>query len=271
MQSINTDPQQFSQVGYCLFPHVLTAQEAEATRCMLDEAMAAPLPALAGRDGEPQRAGYVGEPHARDLRWLELCRHPRLLDAIETILGPNLILAFSSVFVKLPEAPLKVAWHQDNTYWPSVHGTDVITLWLAIDDADAENNAMKVIPGSQRGWREMDMVEAGENQMLSKSVAVTAAQERSAVTLEMKAGGLSIHDSFIVHGSDANPSARRRAGYTIRYCSTDTAWVDTNEHPVPVFLVRGKAGSRGQGYTNLLPEVEATRRLLGYPPSPERL
>ena len=61
--------------------------------------------------------------------------------------------------------------------------------------------------------------------------------------MEMKAGSLSIHDSYILHGSLANESGRRRAGYTIRYCSTDTAWVDMDQHPIPVFLVRGKGGT----------------------------
>ena len=72
--------------------------------------------------------------------------------------------------------------------------------------------------------------------------------------MEMKAGSLSIHDSYILHGSEANESGRRRAGYTIRYCSTDTAWVDMDQHPIPVFLVRGEGGPLGEHYTDLRPE-----------------
>ena len=65
--------------------------------------------------------------------------------------------------------------------------------------------------------------------------------------MEMKAGSLSIHDSYILHGSLANESEHRRAGYTIRYCSTDTAWVDIDQHPIPVFLVRGEGGPLESG------------------------
>ena len=213
---------------------------------MLDGALADPLPPPAGRNGSMDRGDYVGEPHVRDLRWLDLCRHPGVLDAIESILGPNLILVYSSVFIKPPASPLKVGWHQDNTCWPSVHGTAVITLWLAVDDADTDNSAMKVIPGSHRGWKELETVDSGADQMLHKSVPVSKEQEESAVALEMSAGSLSIHDSFILHGSDENRSGRRRAGYTIRYCSTDTAWVDLDIHPHPVFLVRGAGRLQGR-------------------------
>ena len=257
---LNTDPARFGEMGYCLFPDVLTAAEAGGLQEMLEEALTTPLPQPADRAMD--RENYVGEPHVRDLRWLEVCRHPRVLDAIESILGPNLILVYSSVFIKQPGCPVKVGWHQDNTYWPSVHGTEVATLWLAVDPADAANSAMKVIPGSHRGWRELETVDSGEDQMLKRSVPVSPEQEASAVTLEMGAGSLSIHDSFILHGSDANRSGRRRAGYTVRYCSTDSAWVDVDSHPHPVFLVRGRPGPRGERYTSLLPGAEATTRLL---------
>lgn len=259
----NTDPARFAELGYCLFPDVLSAAEARDLRDLLEEALATPLPQLSDRASD--RDSYVGEPHVRDLRWLELCRHPRVLDAVESILGPNLILVYSSVFIKQPGSPVKVGWHQDNTYWPSVHGTDVVTLWLAVDAADAANSAMKVIPGSHRGWRELETVDSGEDQMLKRSVPVSPEQEASAVTLAMGAGSLSIHDSFILHGSDANRSGRRRAGYTVRYCSTDSARVDVDSHPHPVFLVRGRSGPRGDGYTSLLPAVQPTADLLSCP------
>ena len=134
-----------------------------------------------------------------------------------------------------------VPWHQDNTYWPSVRGTDVVSVWLAIDDADAENSAMMVIPGSHAGYREQVTVSSEAHEMLDKKIVVTAEMEAKAVTLEMAAGSVSIHDSFLLHASASNRSGRRRAGYTIRYCSSDTVRVDLNQHPIPVYLMRGEA------------------------------
>ncbi len=77
----------------------------------------------------------------------------------------------------------------------------------------------------------------------SKKIVVTPEMETRAVILQMAAGSVSIPDSFLLHASGSNRSARRRAGYTIRYCSSDTAWVDMDQHPIPVYLVRGEAGN----------------------------
>ena len=153
---LNTDPAHYDKVGYCFFPEILEQAETTALQHLLNEA-------LSDSADDLDRPGYVGEPHSHNLRWLEICRHPRILDAVEAILGPNLILVYSSVFIKRPHDPTQVAWHQDNTYWPSVHGTDVATLWLAVDDADAENDmgtpwyrateVKHLTSGADFGWR----------------------------------------------------------------------------------------------------------------------
>ena len=240
---VNRDPGRFAVEGYCLFPRTFDDSGVAANRTLLDEAIASEM---------LQRPNYLLEPHTLDQRWLDICRHPGVLDAVAAVLGPNLILVYSSVFIKPPGGPGRVAWHQDNNYWPSVHGTDVATVWLAIDDADADNSALQVIPRSHAGYREYATVPTGDGvEMLPKKVVVTDAMERSAVTLAMPAGALSIHDSFLLHGSCTNRTQRRRAGYTIRYCSTDTNWLDVDQHPIPVYLVRGEADARGERYLDV--------------------
>jgi ectoine hydroxylase-related dioxygenase (phytanoyl-CoA dioxygenase family) len=72
-------------------------------------------------------------------------------------------------------------------------------------------------------------------------VEVTFEMESAAICLEMNAGSLSMHDSFVLHGSEANTSGRRRAAYTMRYANAKTVKVNTTEHWVPVYLVRGEA------------------------------
>jgi ectoine hydroxylase-related dioxygenase (phytanoyl-CoA dioxygenase family) len=69
----------------------------------------------------------------------------------------------------------------------------------------------------------------------------------------MAAGSLSVHDSFVLHGSEANTSGRRRAAYTMRYANTNTVTVDTNEHWVPVYLVRGEAGENTDRFVDIRP------------------
>ena len=242
---VNRNPRLFTSEGYCVFPRVFGAAAITANRRLLQQAIDSDM---------LQEPNQLLEPHTLDRRWLDICRHPALLDVVVTVLGPNLVLVYSSVFIKPPHGTDTVAWHQDNNYWPSVHGTDVVTVWLALDDADADNSAMQVIPRSHTSYREYETIPTETaDDMLAKKVVVTAAMEESAVTLSIPAGALSIHDSFLLHGSGRNRTERRRAGYTIRYCSTDTAWVDVEEHDVPVYLVMGEAGTRGGGYVDARP------------------
>ena len=77
--------------------------------------------------------------------------------------------------------------------------------------------------------------------------------EEAAVCLEMAAGSLSVHDSFVLHGSDPNTSGRRRAAYTMRYANAKTVRVNTGEHWVPVYLVRGEAGEGAANYVDIRP------------------
>ncbi len=241
---LNHNPDCFVKDGYCLFPRVFNSTEVESNRRLLDEATDEDL---------LDNANYFSEPHTMDERWLEICRHPRLLDAVQSVLGPNLLLIYSSVFIKPPGSVETVPWHQDNSYWPSIRGTDVLSVWLAIDDTDRENSAMMVVPGSHTGFQERATLPSGPQEVLSRKVVVTPELEAAAVSLEMKAGSVSIHDSFLLHSSRSNPSGRRRAGYTIRYCNSETVKVDIDQHPNPVYLVRGEAGGHGERYIDLRP------------------
>ena len=122
-----------------------------------------------------------------------------------------------------------------------MQGTDVATVWLAIDHTDRANGCMQVIPCTHEGYPEMDKVSTGGDDLLGLTVEVTPAMESAAVRLEMTAGSFSLHDFFVLHGSDANTSGRRRAAYTMLYANARTVHVDTAEHWVPVYLVRGEA------------------------------
>ena len=241
----NNNPTRYPQEGFCLFHNILNTQEIIEVRKELD-AMLANLPErqIVYKDGKNKevdaRPEYLTEPHPKHTFWLELCRHPRILDAVEEVLRPDLILIMSHLIVKRAEDGLAVAWHQDNTYWHSVQGTDVTTVWLAIDDTDRANGCMQVIPCTHEGYPELDKVSTGGDDLLGLSVEVTPEMESAAVCLEMNAGSLSVHDSFVLHGSEANTSGRRRAAYTMRYANTKTVQVDTTGHWVPVYVVRGE-------------------------------
>src|SRR3989442_7490910 len=85
------------------------------------------------------------------LAWVHsLVRHPAILDAVEDLIGPDILVYTSTWFIKEPESAAIAAWHQDATYFglrPYVH----VTAWLALTDATAENGCMEFLPGSHRG------------------------------------------------------------------------------------------------------------------------
>ena len=261
----NINPVCYAEEGYCLFNDVLSQTEIASVRAELDKLLDnLPERQVVYKDGENKevdgRPEYLTEPHPKNLFWLELCRHPRVLDAVESVLGPDLILIMSHLIVKRAEDGLPVAWHQDNTYWHSVQGADVTTVWLAIDDTDCANGCMQVIPCTHEGYPEMEKISTGEDDLLGLKVEVSPKMEEGAVCLEMKAGSLSVHDSFVLHGSEANGSGRRRAAYTMRYANAKTVKVNTAEHWVPVYLVRGEAANTD--YIDIrpgrkLPEVDS--------------
>jgi phytanoyl-CoA hydroxylase len=246
MPQLNQDPSQYDSLGYCVFREVLDAEVVASVKQDLEQVLhAMPAKMTVYKDGEHVEANarpeFLVEPHAKEggRPWLELCRHPRVLDAVEAILGPDLILIMSHLIVKRAADGLPVAWHQDNTYWHSVQGTDVCTVWLAIDDADSDNGCMNVIPCTQADHPDLEKISTGGEDLLGTTVAVSQLQAGQAVAIELKAGDLSIHDSFIIHGSEANHSGRRRAGYTMRYANAATVAVDMDEHWVDVYRVRG--------------------------------
>ena len=217
------------------------------------------------------------EPHlyGADWRfWLEVCRHPQVVAEVAAAMGTDeLLLVMSHLIVKRPRDGLAVAWHQDITYWPHVHGTEVSTVWLAIDDVDVGNACMHVIPRSHSERARLEKIATDGSDLLKVRVAVTPEQERDARPIELRAGQFSIHDSFAIHGSTVNTSDRRRAGYTMRYADATKVRVDIAAHWVPVYYVAGDGRSLTPGMFDLrpgcaLPAVPDPRKAMEVPPLP---
>jgi ectoine hydroxylase-related dioxygenase (phytanoyl-CoA dioxygenase family) len=156
-------------------------------------------------------------------RWLyDICMNPRILDLVEGVLGPDFYMWASSFFIKEPHTTDIVGWHQDAYYWPmSPHNS--VTVWLAFSDVDAENGAMKIVPGSHRAGliKHQRKSKDATDSVLTLELESGTFREDTAVQLKLKAGEISMHDDAAVHGSPANPSDRRRVGLTIRYSGTN--------------------------------------------------
>jgi len=188
-------------------------------------------------DLRPEQLGHMLMTH--DPFWVRLISDDRLLDIAEQFIGPDIAL-FASHYISKPAFDGQpVLWHQDGSYWP-LEPMEVVTLWLAVDDATPENGCMRVIPGSQR----MDLYEMKEAKdvvsVLGSQMDPSLVDESKAVDCALRAGGIEVHHPNIIHGSNANLSPNRRAGLTIRYIPTSTRIITEDTWP-SAFLLRGEA------------------------------
>jgi ectoine hydroxylase-related dioxygenase (phytanoyl-CoA dioxygenase family) len=199
-----------------------TEDEAEANRyrTLFDE-----LEANEGR--EKCQIGLLDRHTDQEFIW-ELATHPKILDYIEDLIGPDILLLATHFFCKYGPQEKFVAWHQDVTYW-GLEPPEAITAWYAIDDSDVGNGCMRVIPGTHRGIREHGKSDKEGNLLsINQEVPVSADEENSAVDFILKAGQISIHHGQLIHGSLPNRSTRRRCGLTVRYVPPWVKQVEKN-------------------------------------------
>ena len=131
--------EQFQRDGF-LFPLRMMDAEA-AAQCRRK------LEAFEASTGGPLRGELRHKSHLLFAWIAELVRDPRILDAVQDILGPNLLCWTTNFFIKEACDPAFVSWHQDSTYW-GLDRPDVVTAWVALTPSDASNGAMGFIPGS---------------------------------------------------------------------------------------------------------------------------
>ncbi|MEQ8235030.1 MAG: phytanoyl-CoA dioxygenase family protein [Gammaproteobacteria bacterium] len=212
-----------------------------------------PLPHVAPVDDDPAAVELARE-------FFALVTHPLLLDLVEPLIGPDIILWTSAVFCKPPATGLEVPWHQDGQYWP-IRPRATVTAWIALDDVDAGNGCMRVIPGSHR-MGEFSHVKSDRDDLVLNNVLddprIDLASARDVV---LNAGQVSLHDVDIVHGSQPNTSGRRRAGFAVRFMPATSRYdrsIDpgqaSNNVPLefarrPIWLVRGIDRDGGNDFT----------------------
>jgi len=152
--------------------------------------------------------------------WLnDLVRHPKLLDPVEDVLGPDLLCWSTSFFIKEPRDPGFVSWHQDATYW-GLNKPDVMTLWLAITPANKINGCMKFIAGTHKEQVSHTDTFDKDNLLTRGQEIAVDVDEKQAAYVELKPGQASLHHVLLFHGSAPNQSDDRRIGFAIRYVPT---------------------------------------------------
>jgi len=173
------------------------------------------------------------------LAWVHgLVRHPAILDAVEQLIGPDILVYTSTWFIKEPESPAIAAWHQDATYF-GLRPYEHVTAWLALTDATAENGCMEFLPGSYRRGQlphRAGVVAASVNRA-GQAVTIDV-DDAPAMHAPLRAGEFSLHHTLCLHRSQPNRSAGRRIGLAVSYVPTRVQHLGV-KHKTPAMLVRG--------------------------------
>jgi|SRR5215831_1980676 len=202
---------QYARDGYVAPIRVLSPAQARSYRQRLEVIEAsARLPA----GGLPSKSNFL-------LTWVdEIVRHPEVLDAVECLIGPDILVWGTSFFIKEARNKSFVSWHQDLTYW-GLEPANIVTAWIALRASRSENGAMRVIPGTHASEivPHKDTFSADNLPSRGQEISV-AVDEAKAVTLELEPGEMSLHHVKLIHGSDANASDARRIGLAVFYFPT---------------------------------------------------
>lgn len=162
--------------------------------------------------GQPNAEGVRGHP-----AFLDLARDPAILDCVESLIGPDILLWGCHVFSKPAGDGLETPWHQDGHYWP-IRPLATCTVWVALEPSTRENGCLRVIPGSHRDrLTHAHLNEDRDDLVLTQRMAPDSFDESTAVDIELEPGQMSFHDVYMIHGANVNRSAIRRTGAALRY------------------------------------------------------
>ena len=183
------------------------------------------------------------------LPWVNaLARDPRILDVVEDLLGPDILVYTATFFIKESGAPTFAAWHQDATYF-GLTPYDHVTAWIALTDASDEAGCMEVLPWRGAPARQLHHAAAQLAGSINGAgqVIVEPMEEGETVTMALEAGQFSLHHTLSRHRSAPNRSSHRRVGLGISYIPASVR--NTGSIRLPALLVRGK----DHGNFDLLP------------------
>lgn len=215
-----------------------------------------PLPALTEEEVATCLAGLarleteLGAPVAEaDVKWRShayahspwfnaLIRHPRILDAVEDVIGPDILVWTSTFFIKEPRSPTFAAWHQDGAYF-GLEPKQQVCAWVALTDASAEAGCMEML--SNRGApRLLHHAALGLAHSINRAgqTIMEPFDEANPVPMALRAGEFSLHHELAVHRSAPNNAAHRRVGIGLNYIPAHLR-VDGPVRPCAM-LVRGE-------------------------------
>jgi ectoine hydroxylase-related dioxygenase (phytanoyl-CoA dioxygenase family) len=202
------------------------------------------------REGVARYEAWLGAPintHA-DLRWrsmpylilpwaADLARHPVILDAVASLLGPDILIFTSTFFIKEPRSPTIAAWHQDSTYY-GLEPKEEVTVWVALSDAGEAAGCMDALSFRGDPRQHSHVSRVVKDSVNRAGQVITGPLDAHAPTpMPLAAGWFSMHHGLCPHRSGPNTSDHRRIGLGLNYIPTRVKPAGAVRHAA--MLVRG--------------------------------
>ena len=150
-------------------------------------------------------------------KWLaDLVRAPQVLDAVEDLIGPDILCWTTHWFIKEPRSPQYVSWHQDSNYW-GLDTQGLVSVWVALSPATVESGCMRLLPGSHLEPPMPHVDTYAEDNILTRGQTILDVDESRAVNVELETGDAALFDYKIAHASHPNRSDDRRIAVVLRY------------------------------------------------------
>ncbi len=202
------------------------------------------------RDGVQRFESWLGGPinGSEQMKWRSmpyllmpwaagLARDPRILDRVEDLLGPDLMIFTSTFFIKEPHSPTIAAWHQDSTYY-GLTPKEEVTVWIALSEANEAAGCMESLSYKGQPRQLLHRSRIVENSVnRGAQVIVEPLDEGMPVAMPLKPGEFSMHHGLCPHRSGPNTAGHRRIGLGLNYIPTHVRPSGTTKHAA--LLVRG--------------------------------
>jgi ectoine hydroxylase-related dioxygenase (phytanoyl-CoA dioxygenase family) len=215
------------QEGFIDGIEVLSAEEVKIHRAHLENAERALGHSL----------HYMSRVHTVLRSPFELATHPALVNLVEKIIGPDILLHNVTYIIKEPHTKNFASFHQDLTYW-GFDGTEQVSAWLALSPATAESGCMRFIPGSHRSGLRDQVTGDDPDNVLFQSQTIEDVNEEEVVYSTLLPGRASLHHGWAIHASGPNISDDRRIGLNVQYISPRMK--QTKDASDSAILIRGK-------------------------------
>ena len=197
-----------------LCPKRLLTEEEAATNL-------AELETYEGETGEPVNGSWRYKSHLV-FPWIDrLMRTPGILDVVEDLLGPNIMVWTTHIYPKEPGDGRFISWHQDSAHW-GLDSNKILTVWIALTEANEANGCMRMLPGSHQGGIAPHRDTWDPNNILTRGQTIDAEIDESrAVWTTLRPGEASLHHVDMWHASKPNETTDRRVGLALRYITPE--------------------------------------------------